>query len=336
MSSGHAVFVVGAPRTGTTLVKEILNRHPRIHLFDEVHFFERIWEERTLLGDLSDAASQTAAVEAIRGIVRRFGSDADVADLLTPDVYRAKLAEAGPGYPALARILFTTGAARKGKEIWGDSSPQDILYLATILSWWPDAKIVALVRDPRGFLSSYKNYHRRHVATYRERYNPLPVSMLWKSYMTALLEAEKQPWGTSVLRFRYEDLVASPEAQVRRLCAHVGVDFVPAMLEVERANTSFVGEGGAPPKRGIFDTSRDRWRTELTPTELWLGERIFGDVMARFGYEPVAERVQPSAVELAKVVLLLPGRAFNLLFRTGKPFTFSKLARILGLLRKGA
>ena len=46
--SGRPVFVVGAPRTGTTLVKEILNRHPRIHLFDEVHFFERVWDDRVL------------------------------------------------------------------------------------------------------------------------------------------------------------------------------------------------------------------------------------------------------------------------------------------------
>ncbi len=335
MSSGHAVFVVGAPRTGTTLVKEILNRHPRIHLFDEVHFFERIWEDRASLGDLSAAASRDAAIEKVREIVRRFGSDADVADLLTPDAYRVKLAEAGGGYEALGRVLFTTGALRKGKEIWGDSSPQDILYLATIFSWWPHARVVGLVRDPRGFLASYKNYSRRGVATYRERYNPLPVSMLWRSYMTALLDAQRQPWAASVLRVRYEDLVAAPEAEVRRVCAHVGVDFVPEMLEVPRANTSFV-EGGAASERGIFDTSRDRWRTELTSTEIWLGERVFGETMQRFGYEPAAPRVRPSPIELVKIGALLPGRVFNLFFRTGKPFKLAKLLRMFGLFRKTA
>ncbi|MFN8178854.1 MAG: sulfotransferase [bacterium] len=337
MPPAHPVFVVGAPRTGTTLVKEILNRHPAVHLFDEVHFFERIWDDRAHLGDLSTDTSRRAAVERVLDIVRRFGSDADVAEALPIHVYDRGLVAAGPSYPNLARILFTTQAARRGASVWGDSSPQDILYLATILSWWPDAKIVALVRDPRGFLSSYKNYHRRGVATYRERYNPLPVSMLWKSYMTALLEAEKAPWGASVMRLRYEDLVAEPEKWVRRLSEHVGVEFVPAMLEVERANTSFVQEqGGAPRRRGIFSTSADRWRTELTPTEIWLGERICGDVMRELGYEPASNGQAPSAMELAKVAALLPGRAFNLLFRTGKPFTFSKLARVLTLFRKGS
>lgn len=332
LTSRHPVFVVGAPRTGTTLVKEILNRHPDVHLFDEVHFFERVWDDRGRLGDLTDPASRARAIERVLDIVRRFGSDADVASELTPAEYEARLVRAGPSYPGLARVLFTAQAARKGAAVWGDSSPQDILYLATILSWWPDARIVALVRDPRGFLSSYKNYHRRNVATYRERYNPLPVSMLWKGYMTALLEAEKAPWGRAVLRFRYEDLVADPEAQVRRLAAHVGVEFADTMLQVERANTSFVESGGAP-RKGIFDSSKDRWRTELTPTEIWLGERIFGEMMPAFGYERAARGTAPSPVELARIGAALPGRAFNLFFRTGKPFRVSKLARVLGLQR---
>ena len=46
MREDRPIFVVGAPRTGTTLLKEVLNRHPQIHLFDEVHFFERIWDDR--------------------------------------------------------------------------------------------------------------------------------------------------------------------------------------------------------------------------------------------------------------------------------------------------
>jgi hypothetical protein len=137
------------------------------------------------------------------------------------------------------------------------------------------------------------------------------------------------------MRLRYEDLVAEPETWVRRLSEHVGVEFVPAMLEVERANTSFVQEqGGAPRRRGIFSTSAERWRTELTPTEIWIGERICGDVMRPLGYETSANGLRPSPAELAKIAALLPARAFNLLFRTGKPFTWSKLARVLTLFRR--
>ncbi|GJM45502.1 MAG: hypothetical protein DHS20C21_23440 [Gemmatimonadota bacterium] len=317
-------------------MKEILNRHPRIHLFDEVHFFERLWDDRAHLGDLSAPISQAAAIHRVRDIVTRFGSDPGVAEVLTVEEYRRRLMAAGRQYRNLLRILLEEGARQKGAEIWGDSSPQDILYLKTILSWYPNARIVALVRDPRGFLSSYKNYYRRGVESYRERYNPIPISMLWRSYMTALLETEREPWAANVHRLRYESLVSDPEETVRALCAHVGVDFDPVMLDVDSSNSSFVPEGEPAKKRGIVASSQDRWKTELTPTELWMGERIFGEMRERLGYPPAVEdgqRLRPTVGGLARMALLLPGRVFNLLFRSHKPFTMAKFRRVMGLFR---
>jgi len=335
MPSSPPVFVVGAPRTGTTLVKEILNRHPRIHLFDEVHFFERIWDDRARLGDLSDPRSQAAAIERVLEIVERFGSDRDVVQTLGADEYRRRLAERGGRYRNLLRILLEEGARRHGADVWGDSSPQDILYLDRLLEWYPDARIVVLLRDPRAFLSSYKNYYRRGVATYRERYNPIPTSMLWRSYMTALLEAEGRPYAAALHRVRYEELVDDPEGTVRALCAHVGVEFDPALLDVGSSNSSWVREGERP-GRGIVASSRERWRSELSPTELWVGERIYGRLRARLGYGPPVEppaRLRPSPLELLRIGASLPARLVNLLFRTQKPFTLAKLRRVLGLFR---
>ena len=337
MADRDPIFVVGAPRTGTTLVKAILNRHPRIHLFDEVHFFERVWDDREQIGDLASPFSQTMAIQRLREIVRRFGSDPEVADVLTVEAYRRRLMDEGRTYANLLRILLQTGAERRGAARWGDSSPQDVLYLSTILDWYPDARIIALVRDPRGFLASYKNYWRRGVSSYRERYNPLTNSILWKSYMSAVLEAQRAPRAEAVLTLRYEDLTADPERWVRRLCEHVGESWDPAMLDVEAANSSFEegSDPSAPPRRGIFATSAERWRDELTPTEVWVGERIFGSVMREMGYEPAALEggVRPSVRELAGIGAVLPGRLFNLLFRSHKPFKLSKVRRVISLFR---
>ena len=214
-ANSRPIFVVGAPRTGTTLVRDILNRHPHIHLFDEVHFFERIWDERARWGDLSKEESRRAAIHRLRGIVQEFGSDKEVAVQLTPEAFEERMMQEGGGYSGLLAALLKTGAELKGASSWGDSSPQDVLYLPKIFEWFPDARVVALVRDPRDFLSSYKNYHRRGVPTYRERYNPLMNSILWRTSMTAVLEAGSEPWAAAVLRLRYEDLVGDPQAYVR-------------------------------------------------------------------------------------------------------------------------
>ncbi|MAF27101.1 MAG: sulfotransferase [Gemmatimonadota bacterium] len=336
MALGRPVFVVGSPRTGTTLAKEILNRHPRIHLLDEVHFFERILDDRARLGDLSEDASLDRAIERIRWIVAEYGSDPLLADVLGPDVYRDRVRAAGGDYRALLEVLLRTGADLKHADFWGDSSPQDILYLSTILRWFPDARIVALIRDPRAFLASYKNYHRREVSTYRERYNPITNSLLWRSYMTALLEARGEPWGAAVHELRYEDLVADPEAHTRLLCDHIGVEYDPAMVVVDSANTSFGDEAASGTAAGIFTDSRDRWRTELTKTEVWIGERVFGGVMEELGFARSSRSgmLPPSLPETARILSLIPVRLFNMLFRGLKPVRISKIRRVFTLFRR--
>lgn len=335
MSIQQPIFVVGAPRTGTTLVRDVLNRHPRIHLFDEIHFFERLWDDRARLGTLETSAERRVAIDRLRQILRDFGTDQAVGERLTPEEFERSALEAGGGYRGLLWALVEAGAKTNAAEFGGDSSPQDVLYLDQIFEWFPQAKIVALIRDPRGFLGSYKNYYRRQVASYRERYNPLVNSLLWRSSMNAVVGAAQKPWGGAVLRFRYEDLVANPETEVRRLAGHVGVPFDPRMLEVERANSSFVPESETTKQRGIYQTSTDRWKTELSPTEIWIAERVTGPLLDEFGYPRLvaAQNIRPSAVELAQIATILPGRLFNMLFRNDKPFRMEKVRRVLDQVR---
>jgi hypothetical protein len=246
-----------------------------------------------------------------------------------------RMLRAGGGHAGLLRALLEAVAELRRADVWGDSSPQDVLYLGTIFSWYPNAKVVALVRDPRAFLGSYKNYRRRGVSTYRERYNPITNAILWRSAMSAVLDAARQPWGSSVLRLRYEDLVRDPPAEVRRLCEHVGVSYDPRMLDVERSNSSFVPQEETAASRGIVATSAERWKSELTPTEIWVAERITGPWMDALGYERDAARqgLRPSPIELARIASLLPGRLFNMLFRSHKPFRITKVKRVLVHLR---
>jgi len=331
MVKGHPIFVVGAPRTGTTLMKDILNCHPKIHLFNEVHFFERFWDDRTHRGDLRDQKSLDATIEELLAIVRTWGSDQEVAEILAPPAFQNACESEGGGYAGLFAALLKAGAEREGASHWGDSSPQDVLYLDTLVEWYPDVRIVAMTRDPRAFLASYKTYHRRALADYRERYSPLANSILWRSYMSALLEARDADWSESMLVLRYEDLVSDPEARVRELCEHVGVEFDPGMLEVRAANSSYAPGHGAA---GIFASSKDRWRSELSPTEIWLLERICGSAMQELDYAPESGGGTPPAwIELARILSVAPVRLFNTLFRGAKGFRVAKLRRVLGLLR---
>jgi hypothetical protein len=328
------IFVVGAPRTGTTLTRDILNNHPDVYLFNEIHFFEQVWDARAQIGDLSDSASRARGLGRLASWVSTVGDDRAVLDVLTEPELAKRLEREGGGYPGFLLALLKTRAEMEGAGRFGDSSPQDVLYIARILDWFPDARIVGVVRDPRGFLASYKNQWRRAVAGDRERYNPVMTALLWRSYMRALLDAKTGVGAEAIAVVRYEDLVDSPEREVRRLCEHVGVDYRAAMIDVKRSNTSYDTAVAALQKGGIDARSRDRWRTELTPTEIWVGERIFGPVMERLGYDRVGPGLaRPSPAELARIVALLPGRLLNQVRSGQKRLTLAKVRRVFGSLR---
>ena len=255
----------------------------------------------------------------------------EMENYLRPQGIRSSLEEAGGGYRGLLAATLGKVAEVREKEIWGDSSPQDLLYIDRILEWYPEARIVGLVRDPRGFLSSYKNHDKRAARlgeAEMKRYNLLSSALLWQSYMNALLEGKRQPRGDAIFLLRYEDLVTDPEPWVRKLTQHLGVEYDPAMIQVEHSNTSY--EEGAAAPRGITPRSRDRWRTELTPTEIWLAQRLVGGTMAKFGYEPLAG-VHPSPVSLSRTLVQIPVWLVRFLTRGEKPLTLGRIRRVLSL-----
>ena len=87
----------------------------------------------------------------------------------------------------------------------------------------------------------------------------------------------------------------------------------------------------------ISSTSSDRWRQELSPTELWIGEKIYGETMELLGYERTkldgGEPPKPDAMELLKLGAVLPARAYNHIFNSHKPVKLSKVKRVFSLFR---
>lgn len=325
---GGPIFVVGAPRTGTTLTMQVLNLHSAIHLYNEVHYNERVADTVADTEVLSPQQLTAAASRLLEAVPWKGGPEDPDAAL---DHLVTLAQEGGSTHAAVFRAFLAEEARAHGKTIWGDSAPQDVLYIDRLMEWYPDARFIGIVRDPRGFLASYKNYYRKQLRTYRNRFNPLANSLLWRSYMRTLLRAKASPAGNAIHLLHYEKLVADPRDEIARLCAFLGIAFEEEMLAVGAQNSSYFSVREDANHKGISAGSRDRWRAELDNAETWLIQRIARHEMQRLGFEPVPVRLGVrDTASLVKIVLLLPGRAFNLLFRTGKPFTFAKLRRVLG------
>lgn len=288
--SGHdsPVFVVGTPRSGTTLTAKILGRHSRIFMPGETHFFDDIFSRKDDSGTfteetvsnmskrLFDLYSRYYEPDDQQRIEKMFGSSKGLA---------AELSGCS-SYAELFNRFMSVQMKHEKKIRWGNNAPRDLFCVDDILEFYPDAKIIVCVRDVRAFLLSYKGKWKvtgdKHIERLKKLYHPVITSLLWKASMKLVPALkDKVPTGNLVI-VQYEDLVTFPEKTIKHICNVIEEDFEPEMLNVATHNSS-----NAPASGGIFSTSVDRWKTDLKPEEITISQMLCKKQLHELGYSLV-------------------------------------------------
>jgi hypothetical protein len=284
--TSQPVFVVGGPRSGTTLLSAMLAAHSAFDCGPETHCLSR-WSrlgprERGRILDPADWPRRaTAFVTSLslgkQPVYPMFG--------LTADDVRGWLARERPSLAALLESLTAQRAARRGASRWVEKTPRHLEVPELITSAWPRARIVRIVRDPRDAAVSLT---RVPFGT-----SSLLTNLSVLSRMDgAAAEFYRDP--RQALTLRYEDLVAEPERELRRVCDFVGEAYEPGMLD-DRSDATAVAaahEWWKGDATGPIDPSRSgRWRTEMPPEVQRYAALNLGDVLEEHGY---GQRLQPA------------------------------------------
>jgi hypothetical protein len=205
---------------------------------------------------------------------------------------------------------MTIQAEAAGKRRWANHCPRDLFHLDEVRAFFPDAKVIACVRDLRAFLSSYKNQWRtaapRSAARLRKLYHPILTSLLWRASIDRVHGAARSLGPEKLLVVHYERLVTDPQAVVRRVCELLGEPFGEDLLSVTQPNSSFLVDA-----EGVFTSSLERWRTELSREEVYVAQRVAGARLERLGY--VREDVRPDLLSVLGMLCTLPAAAFRAL-----------------------
>ena len=306
VSNASPIFIVGAPRTGTTLVARILGRHRDIFSPGESHYFEDIWTRRRGWGKLEDDADISAIVPRVLTLFGRFafpGSQDRVNAVITDKALISRTRTLGGGYGALYLAFMGMLAESEGKTRFCDDTPKHLYYLHTIFDLFPNAQVIGTVRDPRDFLCSYKNYWKAtpsgESARVKALYHPVITSLLWRSSSNLLLKHAHQCCQGRVLLVPYERLVEQPQEEVGRICDFLGIDYSDGLIQVQTHNSSFEKSS-----TGVFTTSVGRWRTCLGAEETWYAQTLTRDNMLALGYE--LETVNPSKKALFLSLMTTP------------------------------
>lgn len=303
------IFVVGPSRSGTTLVRRILNGHSAVSIAPETHYFDDL---RPRLGERAVTPLQRADQEIVERYFlalgdKAYGQEGDpsrstigVADLR--EEARSLGGTADAYFAAFCRLRMR----RLGRSRWGEKTPRHVFRIDEMHAVWPEAQVVCVVRDPRAVVASYRDWKRGKEpsrsadrARVTRSYNVVLNSLLVKGAIAAEERALRDHGQEYVRLVRYEDVVGEPEAAARALAQWLGLEYEPGMLDVPDMYSSY--DDVQP---GISSVPVERWRRKLSPTEISVIQTCCRGTMERNGYP--RERVSPPLVELARTWLSVP------------------------------
>lgn len=264
------MFIVGAPRSGTTLLRQVLSRHPRMAISGETHFLTLVYQERRrrAFGDLRQPENRRRLIQAYlatRRGQRQIGRGSAQLE--------ERASREGDSWPSMFAAILKEHAESQGKARWGEKTPQHARFTETLLEWFPDAAILHVLRDPRDVVASLL---RRPFAS-------ASVVVNARSWLRLNQAARRSSGRPGYRMVRYEELVAQPEEKLREICRFLGEEYAPAMLLPEQEQIE--RSSGMDRFRTALTAERlGAWRQELSLAEAAQIEWVLGEQMEAFGY----------------------------------------------------
>jgi sulfotransferase family protein len=293
------LIVLGVGRSGTTLLRVMLDRNTTLAIPYESFF-------------VLPLARRHPSRIVLSAFCNDLGRLPQLADWgLSIDDVRRHLHDGMTTGEAIGAI-FEAYAEKHGKPRWGDKTPLYMQHLPLLRRLFPHAVWIHLVRDGRdaalSFLGLPEGFSGRTWA------QPRTVPQFAARWRTEILAARRlgRRDGGRYLELRYEDLVAEPERELRRVCEHASLPWEPGMLDhtgvSEVAQMPEHRNIAKPPTAGLRD-----WRSEMSRENALAFERVAGDVLRSAGYELVKPRGRYPSVKgrLGLIRFAALSRAWN-------------------------
>jgi len=299
------IFVVGASRSGTNLVRALLNRHSTLWVSGETHYFDDLRPRLPKNGTapLDGEARDRCERYFLALSHRAFGQEGDPeGSRIEARELRSLAGELGGTGDAYFEALCRLRARLHGRERWGEKTPRHVYRIDDVLAAFPEAKVVCLVRDPRAVVASYRDWHgagrRRGVdespeleadrRRTRRSFNVVLMSLLWRAVVRESFGALERHGPERVRIQRFERLADEPEAEIRELCGWLELAYEPELLGVPVVNSSYATTG-----EGVSAEPVDRWRERLSPSQAGIVQSCCGELMGELGYELAPVSVSP-------------------------------------------
>jgi hypothetical protein len=268
---GPPVLVLGVRRSGTTLLRVMLDRHSELAVPDESYFIPQ----------LADRHLRRVAVDDFLDDLRRLEAPAEWG--LPLDQVRSRLHE-GMSVGEAIGTVYAVYAAEQGKPRWGDKTPMYMQNLRLLERLFPDALYVHLIRDGRDAAVSFLSMPEGLMTeTWMQPHTAVEFACQWRTEVAGARRLGRRVGSNRYLEVRYEELVDDVEATMRSICEFARLPYEPSMTDyvgsVDVSAKPHQQSLKRPPTPGLRD-----WRTEMSREDAASFEGVAGDLIHELGY----------------------------------------------------
>lgn len=286
MTRTPAPFVVGMSRSGTTLLRMMLDAHSQLAIPPETNFHDTI---RAFSRGGVPAATEAIVCGELWGDYK----------LPAEELYKRVEARRDDSLGEVLRAFFELYAERKGKPRWGNKTPYYAMRMTLLEEILPEARFVHIVRDGRDVALST-------LPVWFGANDIAGVAKEWSDMLVlARSQVDRLPFYTEI---HYEDLVRDPVPVLKRVCEFLELEWEPAMLDYHRHSAARLASElgdvhevgrvvtreerlhihrliGRPPQAN----RAERWRREMSAADVRAFDEIAAETLRAFGYQTAAK-----------------------------------------------
>src|SRR5690625_232613 len=266
-------FIIGMPRSGTKLFRELLNNHNEIFIPGiETHFIPYFLKKYS--GKKFNTLEVDSIIEELKQTSfffyylksKQFNFEKLRADQITIKEFIDR--------------FFNELAIQEDKNstILGDKTPNYIFHFNELVKFYPDAKFIHIVRDSRDYSLSMRKTWNKNI--YRAAYK-------WERAMDKVNKIK--PGGkVHILEIKYEDLISTPKEILEQVCAFLEIDFYDEMIELDH-QVEYLGDARAA---RISSDNSQKYLSEMSEKEIKRIEQLTFEYLKSYGY-PVSDEIVP-------------------------------------------
>ncbi|MBO9611221.1 MAG: sulfotransferase [Dyadobacter sp.] len=282
------VQIIGTQRSGSNLLRLMLNQLPEVSAPHPPHILERLMPLLPVYGDLTIESRFEQLIDDVCTLVETNPVSWTAVTLDRPAIrQRCEV----PTLPEVAKAVYELKAAADGARIWMCKSMANIHYAAELEQYSTPPRYIHLFRDGRDVALSFK----KAIVGEKHSYH---LAQQWKSEQEASIALFEKLGPGRVLRVRYEDLLKDSETELKRICAFIGAEYSETVLAYhesaesrETANSGLMWQNVVKP---VLTDNHRKFLIGLSEADIRIFERVAGDTLVKLDYELVYEKDETS------------------------------------------